>query len=240
MSAASSIAILKAFPVEPKRAASVFTSGMFSNIMTFGGLTAFILFNIEGYSLIQLFNLLIGPINYIVGYPMSHQISTGAKNPFIISPRIFKTRPYVLLPIAALLVGLFLHAVGLEQPAFLPKLRSVLIPVVTASMGVAIGLTLSLGRIGKYRKELAMVFFIKFIISPAVMALIAFAFGLHTMMDGIPFKVTIVASAMPVAFNALIPPSIYGFDLDLANSAWLTTTLAFAAVLPVLYTVLSI
>jgi len=37
-----------------------------------------------------------------------------------------------------------------------------------------------------------------------------------------------------VAFNALIPPSIYDLDLDLANSCWFVTTALLAIVLPAL------
>jgi predicted permease len=43
---------------------------------------------------------------------------------------------------------------------------------------------------------------------------------------------------MPVAFNALVPPVVYGFDLDLANSAWIITTLGLLVILPVLYVLL--
>jgi hypothetical protein len=37
---------------------------------------------------------------------------------------------------------------------------------------------------------------------------------------------------MPVAFTALIPPSIYDLDIDLANSCWFITTSLLAVVLP--------
>lgn len=240
VSALGTLIFIKVFSIESKKAASVFCSGMFSNIMTFGGLTAFILFGVEGYSLIQLFNLFIGPINYLVGYPMSYQISIGGSKSFKLSTKVFKSRPYVLIPITALLIGMLFNTLGVKQPVLVPQLRSMLIPFVTGSMGVSIGLTLNLGRITSYIKEIGVIFLIKFLVSPLVMAFIAYVFGLHTMMNGIPFKVTVIASAMPVAFNALIPPSIYGFDLDLANSAWVTTTLAFAVVLPILYVVLRI
>ena len=39
---------------------------------------------------------------------------------------------------------------------------------------------------------------------------------------------------MSLSFNALIPPSIYDLDLDLANSCWFVTTALLAIVLPVL------
>ena len=43
---------------------------------------------------------------------------------------------------------------------------------------------------------------------------------------------------MPVAFNALVPPAIFGFDLDLANSAWIVTTASLIVIVPALYFVL--
>jgi hypothetical protein len=44
---------------------------------------------------------------------------------------------------------------------------------------------------------------------------------------------------MPVAFNALIPPSIYDLDLDLANSCWFFTTSLLVVVLPLLFLIVS-
>ena len=51
-------------------------------------------------------------------------------------------------------------------------------------------------------------------------------------------KVVIILSSMPVAFNALIPPSIYDLDLDLANACWFFTTACLAITLPVLILIL--
>jgi predicted permease len=55
----------------------------------------------------------------------------------------------------------------------------------------------------------------------------------------LPLKVVIILSSMPVAFNALIPPSIYDLDLDLANSCWFFTTALLIITLPMLLIVLS-
>ncbi len=76
---------------------------------------------------------------------------------------------------------------------------------------------------------------IKFLIVPAVMIPVGLLFGLHTVSDGVPFKMLVVLSVMPVAFNALVPPAIFGFDLDLANSAWVVTTASLIVIVPVLY-----
>ena len=44
---------------------------------------------------------------------------------------------------------------------------------------------------------------------------------------------------MPVGVIALVPPALYGADLDLANSGWLATTGAMLAILPLLALVLA-
>ena len=43
---------------------------------------------------------------------------------------------------------------------------------------------------------------------------------------------------MPVAMNALIPPSLFRLDLDLANACWVFTTLELVLVLPILIIIL--
>jgi len=57
--------------------------------------------------------------------------------------------------------------------------------------------------------------------------------------SGLPLKVVIILSSMPVAFSALIPPSIYDLDLGLANACWFFTTSALIVVLPVLLMVIN-
>ena len=48
----------------------------------------------------------------------------------------------------------------------------------------------------------------------------------------IPLIVVIILSSMPVASTALIPPSIYDLDIDLANLCWFITTALLAVVMP--------
>jgi len=69
---------------------------------------------------------------------------------------------------------------------------------------------------------------------PALTCALAVSLGFGRIDGGLPLKVVLILSSMPVAFNALIPPSIYDLDLDLANSCWFVTTALLAAVLPAL------
>jgi predicted permease len=66
------------------------------------------------------------------------------------------------------------------------------------------------------------------------MTCVAYLIGYGAIDNGLPLKVVMILSAMPVAFNALIPPSIFDLDLDLANSCWFFTTSLLIIVLPVL------
>ena len=68
---------------------------------------------------------------------------------------------------------------------------------------------------------------------------LAYLFNLHLLSDGLVFKVVLVLTSMPVAFNALVAASIFDLDLDMANSCWLVTTLGLIIVLPWLYFLLS-
>jgi hypothetical protein len=89
-------------------------------------------------------------------------------------------------------------------------------------------------RVRNYIKEGLSVSVIKFAIVPALTTYLAYLLGFGNIESGLPLKVVIILSSMPVAFNALIPPSIYDLDLDLANSCWFFTTALMIVVLPIL------
>ena len=234
----SAIVMNRLLRIPPKRAASVFTSGMFTNILAFGGLIAFVLFGHIGYAIVQLYNMFIDFGYYVVGFPVSRRLSLGAGKRAEISFSLIREQPFLFIPVAAIVAGLFLNVFGIDRPRLLHEASSVLIPTISAMLGTAIGLTLYIGRIARYTKEIALVSAIKFLIVPSVMIPLAAAIGLTGVMGGLPFNVVVIVSFMPVAFTALVPPAIYGFDLDLANSAWIVTTLALAVIVPALFAVL--
>ena len=99
---------------------------------------------------------------------------------------------------------------------------------------VSIGLALRFRRVGDYVKEGASVAAIKFAMVPIATSTVAWSLGFGAIDGGLPLKVVMILSSMPVAFNALIPPSIYDLDLDLANSCLLITMALLVIVLPVL------
>ena len=87
-------------------------------------------------------------------------------------------------------------------------------------------------KMGAYLRECLSISLIKFILVPVLVCLPAYFLGYGSIQNGLPLKVVLILSSMPVAFNALIPPSIYNLDLDLANSCWCLTTAMLVVILP--------
>lgn len=238
--AGSAMLLNRLFHIPPPRAASVFVSGMFTNIISFGGLIVYVFFGYEGYGLVQLFNMFVAFTYYAVGFPVSEQVGLGRKNPFALSPKLLTERPYIFIPMGSMVVGLIFNILRVPQLSFLDRVSSFLIPAIAALMGFSIGLTMFFSRIAEYRKEISIIAFIKFLVVPLVMLPTGLVIGLPHVMDGLGFKVLVVLSFMPVAFNALVPPALYGFDLDLANSGWIVTTLALLVIVPALSVALAV
>ena len=232
---AFSILLTKKMHIEPSKAASVFAAGTFSNIQTFGGLTAFVLFGSDGYSLMMLFNIFISLITYFIGYPVSGSIANGGNLKALLKKTPIRKQLYLFLPLIAFVAGLILNYSGVQRPEAFGTVKNWIIPISTASLGISAGLTINLSKTRKPEKEVLLICLIKFVLSPATMALICLAAGMNSVMGGLPMIIAVIAAAMPVGFNALVPPVVYGFDIDIANSAWVISTLFFIVVLSVVF-----
>ncbi len=231
---AAALAVIRILKEPPYRAGSLFTCGTFSNILTIGGLIAFTFLGEPGYGIVQLVAIPIGPIYIMMGYPISANVGLGRKPVFKISLVNLKENPYLLLPIAAIAFGIGLHSTGLTRPTVFVYLVAIIVPCVSALLGLSIGLTLRFTEFRSYLREIAAVLLIRHVAIPVVIIPLAILLGFGDIANGLPLKVAIILSCVPVAFSALIPPAIYGFDLDLANSAWMVSTAFLAVVVPVL------
>ena len=94
--------------------------------------------------------------------------------------------------------------------------------------------------LGKYIKEGVVIAVIKFLIVPIVATSLAYMIGFGGINDGLPLKVVLILSCMPVGFTAMIPPTIYNLDIDLTNACWFVTTISLIFVIPVLQYLLKV
>ncbi len=233
-----SLLIIRALRMPAYKGASVFTAGMFTNVLTIGGLVGYGFFGEYGFLLAQLFTMFVAASYYLFGYPVSYNIAREITPVLRVNTRLFRENPFLFFPIGAMAIGLMLNATGLARPLFMESVVAVVVPLVAVLLGMAIGFSLRFSRIAAYRREIGIVIVIKFLLLPALMIPLGLLAGLPAVGDGTPFRMLIVLSMMPVAFNALVPPAIFGFDLDLANSAWIVTTAGLVVIVPVLYVVL--
>ncbi|MGE4297367.1 MAG: AEC family transporter [Desulfovibrionaceae bacterium] len=231
---AAAYGLIRFLKVEPLRAGSVFVCCMLTNVGLMGGLAAYVLFGDSGYLTVQLYNMFLGFFFMAVGFPLSDVVAhpDRERQPFSLA---WLTRNKIaFVPLSALALGAAFHALAVPRPLAMNLVAAVCIPLSSAVMGFSIGITLRVSRMACYVRELGMIFGVKFALVPLATLPVAWWLGLGDIYGGVPFKTVVLLSFMPTAFIALAPPSIYGFDLDMANSGWLATTLAMLVVLPAL------
>jgi predicted permease len=231
----------KVMGLEPRKTGAFFACGSFTNIGSIGALICFMFLGEEGFALVPIYKLFEEVTYYSVGFPVAKYYS-GAHGSGESPWHRFKglaRDPFILVALSAIVLGGLLNGSGLERPGFFKTVNAVFIPLATTLLLVSIGLAMRFKRVKRYLRECLVVSGIKFLFVPLTISLAAYLIGFGRIDDGLPLKVVIILTSMPVAFNALIPPSIYDLDLDLANSCWFFTTAALVIVLPMLLLVVN-
>ncbi len=228
----------KLLKLEREKAGSFFTCGSFSNMGTIGGLICYIFLGEMGFAFVAFYRIFEEITYYAVGFPIAklHSPDIREKENWKNLLKRLGTDVFILVSLSSLLLGGLLNLSGLKRPEIYREINSVLIPLGAFVLLASIGLAMRVKRIRDYLKECLVISAIKFLIVPATMTLTAFLVGYGKIENGLPLKVVLILSSMPVAFMALIPPSLYDLDMDLANSCWLFTTSMLIVVLPILYT----
>jgi predicted permease len=228
--------------LKPRQTGALFTCGSFTNIGSIGALICYMFLGEEGFALVPVYKILEEVSYYSIGFPIAKYYSTMDSTPESAIDRVksLARDPFIRVAVSSLTIGGFLNAAGVSRPDFFKAVNAVFIPVGTSLLLISIGLAMRFKSVRDYLKECAAVSAIKFMMVPVVMSTIAFLIGFGDIDGGLPLKVVIILTSMPVAFNALIPPSIYDLDLDLANSCWFFSTSALIVILPILLTIINL
>lgn len=231
----SAIVFIRIFHIPPKRAGSVFTCAMFANIGAFGSIIGFTLFGDMGYMFVRLYAIFEIFLYYAVGFPLSSQISEGMITSLRFDFSSLKKQPMAFIPLGAIAVGATLNFLDVPVSNIVDYASDLAIPFITGLLGFAIGITLHPAHVGNYKKEIVLISVSKFVVVPVVLITLGYLFRFHAISDGAPLKLLVFLAFLPSAFLALVPPSVYEFDLDCANSGWLVTTILYMFIFPVLY-----
>ena len=228
--------------LEPRQAGAFIPCGSFTNIGSIGALICYVYLGEKGFALVPIYKLFEELTYYTVGFPIAKYFSTmdGKQD----TPRVrFKaliSDPFILVALSSITLGGILNVSGLARPDLFSTVNAIFIPLGTGLLLISIGLAMRFKRVRYYLKEGSLVAAIKFIAVPCCATAAAWCIGYGTLENGLPLKVVLILSSMPVAFNALIPPSIYDLDLDLANACWFLTTCALIVVLPILLVLINL
>ncbi|HER23739.1 MAG TPA: hypothetical protein ENO17_01595 [Candidatus Atribacteria bacterium] len=230
----------KLFQLNQKDTGSMFICGSFTNIGSIGGLVCYLFLGEKGFAFFPIYKLFEQVIYYAVGFPVAKSFSNDIIKKEKFTSRLKKVFMdiFVIVALASIIIGAFFNLSGIERPEFYKNINAIFIPGGTVILLISIGLAMKFRKVKKYIKECITISIIKFILMPLIIAAIAIFLGYGVIEGGLPLKVVIILSSMPVAFSALVPASIYDLNLDLANSCWLVTTLSLIIILPLLFYVI--
>lgn len=233
---ASALAASRFLGLDRKSTGSMLTCGAFTNLGSIGGLVAFMLYGEPGYALAGLFRVFEPMLYFMVGFPLAKTYAQepSEENRLRVDPRAIVRDRLILLPILGVAAGGVLNLSGLARPVAIGEVNPYLILASTTGMLFAVGLNMRPAAARAYVRESAAIAGIKYVVLPAGLTLLALMLGYGRIDGGLPLKVVITMSAMPVAFNSLVPPSLYGLNKDLANSCWLVSMGLLVVVLPLL------
>jgi predicted permease len=234
VSAAASLVIGRFLKLGRPQRGAFFSTGTMSNLGAVGSLVVFISLGEAAYAMVPFYRLFELFSYYAIGFPVAKSFSPIVDSALPGHKRVLAlfADPFVLMTLASIGLGLLLNLSGIRRPEFYSVLNAFLIPVVSLLLLMSIGMAMRFGRIGTYLREGFSIAGIKFIIVPLVVTGCAALLGFGKVYGGLPLKVVLIMSSMPVGFVAMVPPSIYRLDVDLANAAWLITTLLLALVIP--------
>lgn len=222
--------------LEPRKAGALIPCGAFTNIGSIGALVCFIFLGENGFALVPIYKIFEELSYYAIGFPVAKYYSRVNQKTERTIDRLknLAKDPFILVALASIAIGALLNLSGIPRPEYFKVVNSVFIPVGTTLLLVSIGLAMKFRSVRNYLRECLVISVIKFSIVPVCMTSVAYFIGYGAIDNGLPLKVVMILAAMPVAFNALIPPSIFDLDLDLANSCWFFTTSLLIFVLPIL------
>ena len=226
----------KMLKFKPHETGALLPCGAFTNIGSIGALICYVYLGEKGFALVPIYKLFEELSYYSVGFPMAKYFSAMDAKQDSIRQRLSALirDPFILVALCSIVLGGLLNISDLTRPDVFGIINTIFIPLGTGLLLVSIGLAMRFESVRHHLKACTLVSLIKFAIVPICATAAAWSMGYGHIDDGLPLKVVMILSSMPVAFTALVPPSIYDLDLDLANACWFFTTSALIVVLPVL------
>lgn len=235
----SGLAVARLLGLNRAQSGSVFCCASLSNIAGIGGLVCVLFLGEQSIALVALYRMFEEFYYFGLIYPVARFF--GEQHPPVSIATALRrlARDKVIgLILLSLSLGLSLNLLGIPRPPVAGHFAAGIMVFATMLFLSAIGMSLRLSRMGLYTRQWIGVSCCKFVCVPLCVGTVAWLCGLGAVENALSLKVVVILSAMPVAMNALVPPTLFGLDVDLANTCWLGTTAALVVVLPLIMLVL--
>ena len=215
---------------------SLFSCGFFANTVSLGGMICFFYLGEEGYAFVPIFTFFMRLFYYGIGFPVSKMHSNDFNQEESITKKLVEILkdPFFYIGIGSVILGLLLNISPLVRPKIYATINEIVIPMTTFVLLFSVGLNLKLSRVNNYIKECLYISLIKFIAVPLITLILVLLFNYQSIDNGLPLKVSLIMSSMPVAFNSVITANIYNLNVDMVNSCWIFTNFGIILVLPFL------
>ncbi len=232
-----SVPVSRALGLNRKQTGSFYCCATFTNIGAVGSLVCVVFLGESTIAMAALYRLCEEMFYYGIAFPIAQWYGQGSEGQRF-TLRGLKIDPLLGVVLLALGLGIALNVSGVPRPDMARVAATVFMLLSTTFLLFTIGLGLRLSSLAGYVRPGLAVSVIKFVCVPIVIVTLAWLLGFGDMDGGLPLKAVAILSCMPVAMNALVPPSLYNLDLALANACWIYSTLGLVVVLPVLLVVL--
>lgn len=221
--------------LDREQTGSLFCCASLTNIAGIGGLVCVLYVGEQAIALVALYRMCEEFYYFGIVYPVARSFGEVGK-PLSLGAglRHLAHDKVIGLILLTLTLGLSLNLLGVPRPAVCGALASGIMIFATMLFLTAIGMSLRVSHVGLYTRQWLAVACCKFVFVPLVVISIAWLCGMGNVDNGMPLKVVCILAAMPVAMNALVPPTLFGLNVDLANTCWIGTTAALVVVLPLL------
>ena len=237
---AAAVILAKIIKLNKEDTGSYFCCGSFTNTGSIGALVCFSFLGEKGFALVPLYKIFEVVLIYSAGFSIAKSFKTRPESGISsINKNIFKDS-FVIASMSSIVIGLILNTSGYQRPQLLGELNQIIIPLGSFVILCSIGMALQFRKMKIYLLKALALLPLKYLLVPALTFTAASLAGLGSIDNGLPLKVVLILSSMPVAFIALIPPAIYGLNLDLANTCWLVSTLFMIITVPVLMLLVSL
>ncbi|MGE1061907.1 hypothetical protein NXG27_04595 [Megasphaera paucivorans] len=195
-----------------------------SNIVTIGGLCAFILYGEVGFAYAQMVGVFQNLVMLFVCFPMGYYFkfrSIHKNEPFAMGNLNWRSVfiNWNQVSVAGMILGIILYIIDVPRPEALGTLFQALVHMGAWFALIPIGYMIDFSGLKKYYWSTFDLAPIKMIITPAISYLIAALFT----NDPVLLGSVIILMATPCAINALITARLYGLNVNLSMAPFITT-----------------